>query len=224
MHIAKDKPLAVIAGYGEGLGEALKHCFEEDGYHVITLSRRKSDILADTTNAQEVNDAFDRIQREYGTPDVVVCNTALLTIDGFLTTTAERFENTWRASVLSTFNIAQAVLPAMLSAGKGSLLVTGATAGIRGSKNFSAFSSAKFALRGLVQSLAREFQPKNIHIAHIIIDGILWSQKSRERFPALVEENAIQPQDAANMYLFLAKQPKSAWTQEIDIRPYNETF
>ncbi|CZF82934.1 Diacetyl reductase [(S)-acetoin forming] [Grimontia celer] len=218
------KPLAVIAGYGEGLGEALKNTFKNDGYHVVTISRSGGMFLADTTDRNEVNRAFAQISALHGTPDVVICNTAMLTIERFLSTTPARFEETWRRSVMSVFNISQAVIPMMIKQGGGTLLVTGATAGIRGNKNFSAFSSAKFALRGLTQSLAREFQPQRIHVAHVIVDGILWSPKSRDRFPALQHENAIDPNEAASAYLSLTKQSASAWTQEIDIRPYNELF
>lgn len=224
MTTSTGKPLAVIAGYGEGLGEALKYAFESDDYHVVTISRSGGMILADTTNANEVNRAFAQISVVHGTPDVVICNTAMLTIERFFSTTSVRFEETWRSSVMSVFNVAQAVIPMMIKQGSGTLLVTGATAGVRGSKNFSAFSSAKFALRGLTQSLAREFQPQRIHVAHVVVDGIIWSPKSRERFPALQRENAIEPNDAASVYLSLAKQTASAWTQEIDIRPYNEAF
>lgn len=218
------KPLAVIAGYGEGLGHAIKKTFEDDGYHVVTISRENAMILADTTDPNEVNRAFTQIETLYGIPNVVICNTALLTIERFFVTTSSQFEQTWRASVMSVFNIAQAVIPSMIKAGNGSLLVTGATAGMKGSKNFSAFASAKFALRGLTQSLAREFQPNRIHIAHLIIDGIIWSEKSRERFPTLVKDHAIQPDDAAMTYLYIAKQPVTAWTHEVDIRPYREVF
>ncbi|USH05715.1 SDR family NAD(P)-dependent oxidoreductase [Grimontia kaedaensis] len=224
MTTSKGKPLAVIAGYGEGLGEAIKYTFENDGFKVVTISRSGGMIIADTTNANDINRAFGQIDALHGTPDVVICNTAMLTIERFLSTTPARFEETWRTSVMSVFNISQAVIPMMIKQGGGTLLVTGATAGIRGSKNFSAFSSAKFALRGLTQSLAREFQPQRIHVAHVIIDGILWSPKSRERFPALQYENAIEPNEAASVYLNLTKQPASAWTQEMDIRPYNELF
>ncbi|WP_281543583.1 SDR family NAD(P)-dependent oxidoreductase [Grimontia sp. SpTr1] len=221
---SKGKPLAVIAGYGEGLGEAIKNTFESDGFQVVTISRSNGMIIADTTDANEISRAFAQIDALYGTPEVVICNTAMLTIERFFSTTATRFEETWRASVMSVFNIAQAVIPMMIKQGGGTLLVTGATAGIRGSKNFSAFSSAKFALRGLTQSLAREFQPQRIHVSHVVVDGILWSPKSRERFPALRRETAIQPADAASVYLSLTKQSASAWTQEIDIRPYSEVF
>ncbi|MGF1707004.1 SDR family NAD(P)-dependent oxidoreductase [Enterovibrio baiacu] len=220
----KAKPLVVIAGYGEGLGHAIKKTFEDDGFQVVTLSRKNAMILADTTDTNEVNRAFAQIETLYGIPSVVICNTALLTIERFFVTTSSQFEQTWRTSVMSVFNIAQTVIPSMIKTGRGSLLVTGATAGVKGNKNFSAFASAKFALRGLTQSLAREFQPNRIHIAHVVIDGIIWSEKSRERFPTLVKANAIQPEDAAMTYLHLAKQPVTAWTQEVDIRPYSEVF
>ncbi|WP_028025945.1 SDR family NAD(P)-dependent oxidoreductase [Enterovibrio calviensis] len=224
MKTSNAKPLAVIAGYGEGLGLAIKNTFEDDGFRVVTVSRNNAMILADTTDSDEVNRAFTQIETLHGTPNVVICNTTLLTIDRFFATTPNQFEQTWRSSVMSLFNIAQAVIPSMIKAGRGTLLVTGATAGINGSKNFSAFASAKFALRGLTQSLAREFQPNRIHIAHLVIDGIIWSEKSQERFPTLVKERAIQPEDAALTYLHLAKQPATSWTQEVDIRPYSEIF
>jgi NAD(P)-dependent dehydrogenase (short-subunit alcohol dehydrogenase family) len=106
----------------------------------------------------------------------------------------------------------------------GTLILTGATASTRGSAGFGPFSSAKFALRGLAQSLAREFQPQGLHIIHPILDGIIWSALSQQRFPSIKPENCLQPDDLANIYWDLAHQAPSAWTHEIDIRPQSESF
>ncbi|WP_394209354.1 SDR family NAD(P)-dependent oxidoreductase [Enterovibrio calviensis] len=218
------KPVVVIVGFGKGLGRAIASRFEKVGYVSVGISRTSPMISADTTIPAEVNKAFAKIEEQFGTPDTVICNTAMLTMGPFLSTPSGVFEQTWRTAVMSTFNVASAVLPRMVRAKHGTLIVTGATASIKGGKNFSAFSSAKFALRGLTQSLAREFQPQGVHVAHVLIDGIVWSEKSRERFPELQEENAISPSGAANLYFTLATQPKSAWSHELDLRPYSENF
>jgi NAD(P)-dependent dehydrogenase (short-subunit alcohol dehydrogenase family) len=107
---------------------------------------------------------------------------------------------------------------------KGTLILTGATASTRGSAGFGPFASAKFALRGLAQSLAREFQPQGIHVVHPILDGIIWSGLSRQRFPNIKQENCLLPEDLAKTYWGLAHQAPSTWTHELDIRPQSESF
>jgi NAD(P)-dependent dehydrogenase (short-subunit alcohol dehydrogenase family) len=123
---------------------------------------------------------------------------------------------------LSAFILAKELLPKMVAKG-GTAIFTGATASIRGGNNFSAFSSAKFALRGLVQSLARQYQHSGLHIAHILIDGIIDTVKSK-KLHALPVENMLNPADIAECYWQLTQQPQSAWTHELDLRPYSEKF
>ncbi|RXJ74125.1 SDR family oxidoreductase [Veronia nyctiphanis] len=219
-----ERKLVVITGYGPGLGEALKHRYQQSGYTVVGVARRGGDYQADTTRAEEVSAVFETIREEHGSPEIVIHNVATLSRGSFNDISAEEFEATWRASTLSAFNVAQTVLPSMERNHKGTLIFTGATASVKGGKGFSPFSSAKFALRGLAQSLAREYQPSGVHIAHVVLDGIIWSDVSLKRFPNLKIENALIPKDIAEAYFQLSQQPRSTWSHEIDLRPYSESF
>ena len=154
---------------------------------------------------------------------LVAHNTAKLVISAFEDTPNADFEAAWRAMVLSAVNLARAVLPSMVKAGGGSFIVSGATASLRGGKNFAAFASAKAGLRALTQSLAREYGAKGVHVAHVILDGILDTQASRD-LHGLEPSRMMKLEDVAQAYLSLARQPKSAWTHELDLRPMGEAF
>ncbi len=155
--------------------------------------------------------------------DVFVHNPHLLVRKPFEQTTADEFEQAWRVACLGAVTSAQLVLPYMVARGKGTIVLTGATAGLRGAAQFSAFASAKFALRGLAQSLAREFGPNGIHVAHVILDGLIDEPQTDRRFgPA--RSTRMNPDSVAAAYLGLASQHPSAWTQEMDLRPFAERF
>lgn len=218
------KPHLIIAGYGQGLGEAIKDLFEQNGYHVTSLARSSGQYPVDLSDAEQTKVVIKKAIAEYGPPETVVHNVATLIRGKFLNLDAADFEQAWRSIVLSAVNISHAVIPAMQVQGKGTLILTGATASMRGSSGFSPFSSAKFALRGLAQSLAREFQPHGIHVVHLVLDGIIWSELSLARFPKIKQENCLQPEDLAKTYWDLAHQSPSAWTHELDIRPQSEPF
>ena len=218
------KPIVIITGYGPGLGEALKQRFEQGGYQAIGIARSAGDFQADLTDPEQTDAVIKAIIKQHGTPKVVIHNVAELIRGKFLDLKASDFERAWRSTVLTAINVSQAVIPAMQDQQAGTLILTGATASIRGSAGFGSFSSAKFALRGLAQSLAREFQAQGLHIVHPILDGIIWSEVSQQRFPNLKQENCLQSEDLANIYWDLTHQAPSAWTHEIDIRPQSESF
>jgi NAD(P)-dependent dehydrogenase (short-subunit alcohol dehydrogenase family) len=213
----------LITGYGPGLGEALKQQFEQHDYHVIGLSRT-TEIAADLTDPASTQAAFEQVTTRYRAPDVVIHNVAELVRGEFNTLSADDFERAWRSSVLSAINVCHNAIPHMQKQQQGTIILTGATASARGGSGFAPFSSAKFALRGLAQSLAREFQSQGIHIIHTILDGIIWSDLSRQRFPSIEQENCLLPEDIAQVYYDLVQQKPSAWSQEIDLRPQSERF
>ncbi|MCL2915393.1 SDR family NAD(P)-dependent oxidoreductase [Shewanella corallii] len=219
-----NSPLMLIAGYGEGLGVALRQKFEQAGYRVIGLARKGGDIQVDLTDGKAVTDVLQTLIQEQGVPDVVITNTARFQHGPLNGVSEQEFEQVWRTGVMSSFHLARQLLPMMAERGHGCFIATGATASVKGGGAFSAFASAKFALRGLVQSLAREFGPKGVHVAHLVVDGMLWSDASRRRFPALTQDKAISVGEAAEVYLQLTRQPRTAWTQELDIRPFNERY
>ncbi len=229
------KPLALVVGAGEGLGDSLISTLSKSGYQVVALNRsihqkenppnldRTSIKQIDLSNSTMVKTTMNEIVQEYGIPAVVIHNPAQLHIKPFLETSVEDFELAWKSMVLSAVNVLHSVIPPMLLQGKGTVIVSGATGSIRGGANFSAFASAKFALRGLTQSLAREYQKQGIHIAHVILDGILDTARSR-KLHNLDPAEMMSTEDVANAFLQIIQQPPSAWTHELDLRPQSETF
>lgn len=222
-------PLAIIGGAGAGLGQTLVGAFAQNGYTSIGLNRSIPNGAAGTTHAVDLSDPDQTVQtvsgliQTHGAPKLVVHNAAKLVIGGFEDTTNADFEATWRAMVLSTVNLARSVLPAMVEDGGGTFIVSGATASLRGGRNFAAFASAKAGLRALTQSLAREYGPKGIHVVHVVLDGIVDTDASRA-LHNMDPARMMKPADIARTYLALAEQPRSTWTHELDLRPMGEAF
>ena len=209
---------AVIVGAGGVLGRALRAEFEGAGHRVFGLGRGDCGLQ----DAAAVTGAVAGIAQAHAV-DVLICNAAQLTIAPFLELGPADFESSWRAGVMSAVGAARAVIPGMLRARAGTLLFTGATASLRGSANFAAFAVAKAGLRALAQSLAREYQPQGIHVAHVVLDGVLRGSRSAGRFQ-LGDERTLDPAEVARAYRYLAGQPRSAWTHELELRPASEKF
>lgn len=223
--------LVIVAGAGAGLGQALMRKFKSGGYDVVGISRSaRTDapvdlefIRADLADASQAAEAVNGAIEKYGAPRIVIHNTKQLLIRPFIDTTDQDFETSWKSMVLAGVHLARATFPSMAASGGGSFLVSGATASLRGGADFSAFSSAKFALRGLTQSLARGWQKKGIHVAHIAVDGIIDIEQGRTQH-GVAAADQLNPDDIAETYWMLAHQPKSAWTHELDLRPMTERF
>jgi len=226
----REKKVVLIGGMGEGLGSALAHFFSTKDFQVIGINRSTNhqvgkeiiQLKGDLSEQDQVEHAVTEIKQSYGIPDVLIHNAAQLLIAPFEKTSAEQFEQCWRAGTLSAFLLSKELLPDMAANG-GTAIFTGATASIRGGNQFCAFSSAKFALRGFVQSLARQYQSSGLHIVHILVDGIIDTAKSR-KLHSLPVERMLNPDDIAECYWQLSQQPKSTWTHELDLRPYLENF
>ncbi len=231
-------PIAIVAGLGSGLGKALCRQLVEAGYRVAGFARRTTagdplleslgpdrflPIRCDLVDAVQVDAAVSEVEARYGPPDMYVHNAARLHMQPFLETHTEEFESLWRTMCLGAVHGTQRVLPAMVERKHGSLLFIGATASFKAGANFAAFGAAKFALRGLAQSLARELGPRGIHVAHLIIDGVIWSDRARDRFK-MSEGQCLDPVAVARTCRHLLEQERSAWTHELDIRPDLESF
>lgn len=221
-------PLAIVAGAGPGLGQALVTSFGQNGYAAFGMNRTvppgaSTTMAVDLSDPGQTKAELRDLIRTHGAPRLVVHNTAKLVIAPFEDSSPEDFEATWRAMVLSAVNLAHGVLPAMAETGGGTFIVSGATASLRGGRNFSAFASAKAGLRALTQSLAREYGPTGVHVVHVILDGIVDTKASRT-LHGMVPSRMMQPAGIASTYLALASQPKSTWTHELDLRPMGETF
>lgn len=225
--------VAVVAGVGPGLGKSLCRALLADGYLVAGLSRSAEvdsaltdkylPLACDLTDASSLEAAVGVVEQRLGPVSVYIHNAAYLLHKDFLDTNVAEFTDLWRVICLAAVNGIQRVLPSMLEQGEGSILVTGATASIKAGAGFSAFASAKFALRGLTQTLAREYAPRGIHVAHVLIDGAVWGWQAEKKF-GLDQSSCLLPEDIAESYLHLLKQKRSAWTQELDLRPDIEPF
>jgi NAD(P)-dependent dehydrogenase (short-subunit alcohol dehydrogenase family) len=233
--------VAVIAGAGPGLGASLARRFLKEGCRVALLARSSDslgaladefrrhgqEVLAIPTDIGEpdqVTAAFERIREQLGSVDLLINNASAGGPFGqpFLEITPGSFALGWQVGVLGSFLCSQAVVPDMLKKGSGCILFTGATSSVRGAA--ITFSSAKFALRGLAQALARELWPKSIHVAHIIIDGVIQENEFGTGTEAQSMEPLMNPAAIANVYWDLVKQDRSAWTLELDLRPDREKF
>ena len=227
--MSSDKQVAVVVGAGPGLGFAAAKRFAEAGMTAVLVARdagRLKDLAAqidgagaypcDATDEAAVEKMFDDIESKHGPVEVLVYNPG----GGFGRTpvveqTAERFRAVWEFTAFGGFLNCRAAAKRMQKRGHGTLLITGATASLRGGKGFAAFASGKFALRALAQSMARELGPEGIHVAHINIDGLIGESDDGSK---------LAPDDIAETYYGLHKQAKSNWTQELDIRPWSENF
>lgn len=225
----KDKHVAVIVGAGPGLGAAAARRFADSGMTTILVSRnaeRLNELASniegavayscDATDEAAVEALYTDIEANQGPVEVLVYNPG----GGFGRTpvveqTADRFRAVWEFTAFGGFLNCRAAAQRMLLRGHGMILITGATASLRGGKGFSAFASGKFALRALAQSMARELGPEGIHVAHINIDGMIGASDDGSK---------LDPDDIAETYYGLFKQSKSNWTQELDIRPWKENF
>jgi NAD(P)-dependent dehydrogenase (short-subunit alcohol dehydrogenase family) len=227
----------LVTGIAEGLGVEIAATFAEAGYDILGLSRsercseqvrtrlepskrRYSHLACDLTRQDDVS----RILAPHAERvDVLIHNAQTLMIKPFAETSPANFEQVWRTCCLGAMAAAQSVIQHMAARKTGTVIFTGATAGLRGGANFAAFASAKFALRGLAQALAREFGPKGVHVAHVVIDGLIDAPQTDRRFGA-APSGRMDAKPIAEAYLALAAQPPSAWTQEMDLRPFAEKF
>jgi len=236
--MTKQTKTAIIAGFGAGLGSELCQQLVNAGYRVAGLSRSAAGkqamleslgaenflpVSCDITDASQVDVAISKVEDQFGPVTVYIHNAARLHMQAFLKTQPNEFESLWRTMCLGAVHGAQRVLPAMIASNSGTLLFIGATASIKAGASFSAFSSAKFAMRGLSQSMARELGPQGIHVAHLVIDGVMWGDRARDSF-AMTEEQCLKPEAVAQTCLHLIEQDQSAWTYELDIRPGVESF
>ncbi len=212
-------PVAVIAGSGGVLGRALRQEFSSS-HEIIGLRRGASDeasgreIHCDLSDPLAVAAALKHCEQSV---ELLIYNAARLVRGSFLELRPDDFEAAWRVSLLGAVACAQAVLPGMLARSRGVILISGASGSTRGSAGFSAFAAAKFALRGLAQSLARELQPQGVHVVHVVLDGLLAGSESVRLFGGS-PDRTLDPREVAKAYRWLAEQPRTSWTQEIDLR------
>jgi NAD(P)-dependent dehydrogenase (short-subunit alcohol dehydrogenase family) len=237
---ADNKPVAVVTGVGPGLGAALARRFARE--YAIAINARSARYLktlgdelrangatvleapADLGDRAAIEAAFQTISDRLGPPDVLLYNAGGGTWGNITEVTVAQYEDSWRVNAFGAFVAAKAVAPAMITKGHGVILFTGATAGVKAGPRSIAFGPAKFAMRGLAQALARDLGPKGIHVAWANIDGGIDTPHVRERYPNLNPDDLLKPDAIAETYWHLAHQDRSAWTMELDVRPFKEKF
>lgn len=241
------KNVALIIGAGDDTGGAIARAFAQDGFHLCVVRRparlEKLEALAasinsnggsasahgvDARNEEAMAKLISDIETNIGPIEVAIFNIGANVKFNIADTTPRVFRKVWEMASFAGFLMAHNVAPHMEKRGRGTLIFTGATASIRGSAGFSAFAAAKHSLRALAQSCARELGPKGIHVAHTIIDGMIDSNFIRENVPAVDEMREkgliLNPDHIAENYVRLHHQPRDAWTFELDLRPYGETW
>jgi len=229
--------VCVVTGVGPGTGAALARRFAAGGHRVAMLARsaeRLSELAltipgargyaADVGDPAGVRDAFARIRTELGPVDTLLYNAGSGLFGPFVDTTPEVFEAAWRVNALGLLLCAREVAPAMLEAGSGAILVTGATAALRGGTNFAAFAPAKAAQRSLAQSMARSLGPSGIHVGYVVVDGVIDIPVTRAMLPDRPDDFFLAPDAIAETFWQLAHQDRSAWTFELDVRPFSEKW
>ncbi len=228
-----DYQSALIVGAGSGLSASLARLFAKSGLKVALAARTidKLHELAKETHAKlyqcdaakraDVAALFAALDAA-GAPDVVVYNASARARGPFVDLDPTEVEKAIAVSAFAGFLVAQAAVKRMLPKGHGAILFTGASASVKGYAQSAPFAMGKFALRGLAQSMARELQPKGIHVAHFVIDGGIAS--ARRPVPADAPDSLLDPDAIAQSYLDVLKQPRSAWTQELELRPWVEKF
>lgn len=243
-----DAKKAIVVGVGPeaGLGGALCKRFAAEGLHVFVAGRspdkvdalvrtitasgsRATGIPTDTTKERDVLALFDRAQEAGdGRIDLVVYNAGNAALGPLHDMDAGFFEQVWRVGCYGGFLVGREAVRRMLPDGHGTVIFTGATASVRGRPNTTAFAAAKAALRSLAQSMARGYGPQGIHVAHVVIDGGIAGDKIVKGLPQFAEamgaEGLISLEGLADAYWFLYRQPRTAWTHELDLRTLKESF
>ncbi|WJN49757.1 SDR family oxidoreductase [Pseudomonas asiatica] len=243
--MTEQQKVVLVIGAGDATGGEIAKRFAREGY-IACVTRRQADKLqplldeiraaggqahgfgSDARKEEEVAALVETIERDIGPIEAFVFNIGANVPCSILDETPRKYFKIWEMACFAGFLTAQAVARRMVQRERGTILFTGATAGTRGAAGFAAFAGAKHALRALAQSMARELGPRNIHVAHVVVDGAIDTAFIRDTFPeryALKDQDGIlDPAHIADSYWFLHAQPRDAWTFELDLRPWMERW
>ena len=239
------KGVALIIGAGDATGGEIAKRFARGGY-IACMTRRNADKLAplieeieqqggtafgfasDARKEEQVVELMERIESEIGPIEVLVFNIGANVPCSILEETARKYFKIWEMACFGAFLTGREAAKRMVTRERGTIIFTGATAGIRGAAGFAAFAGAKHALRALAQSMARELGPRNIHVAHVVVDGAIDTDFIKDTFPEMYAKKAqdgiLNPVHIAENYWHLSQQPRDAWTHELDLRPWMERW
>ncbi len=239
------KKVALVVGAGDALGGAIARKFAREGFSVCMVRRDAAKLESlveaihneggtahafgvDARKEEEVVKLYETIEREVGPIEVSIFNIGANVQFSITETTAQKYFKVWEMACFAGFLVGREAAKVMLPRNHGTIIFTGATASVRGSAHFSAFAGAKHGLRALAQSMARELGPKGIHIGHVVIDGAIDTDFIRTLFPERYKlkevDGILNPDHIAENYWHLYSQPRTAWTFELDLRPYMEPW
>jgi NAD(P)-dependent dehydrogenase (short-subunit alcohol dehydrogenase family) len=237
--------VALVIGAGDSTGGAIARRFAREGYFACVTRRdgaklaplveaieaeggRARGFASDARKEEQVAALVDEIESTIGAIEFYAFNIGANVPSSILEETSRKYFKIWEMACFSGFLTAQAVARRMVARGRGTMIFTGATASLRGSAGFAAFAGAKHALRALAQSMARELGPQNVHVAHVVVDGAIDTAFIRDNFPAKYaqkdQDGILDPGHIADVYWMLHGQPRDAWTFEIDLRPWTESW
>lgn len=234
----REKKVCLVTGVGEGTGASLCRRFAAGGYSVAMLARSGARLAelaraipgtrpfaVDVGDAEALRRVLAEARDELGAVDVAIHNAGGAAFGDVLQVSPAQLEEAWRVNVLGLFVLGQELGREMAERGSGgAILATGATASLRGGAGFAAFAPAKAAQRSLVQSMARALGPRGVHVAYVVVDGVIDIPRTRRLFADRRDEEFLRPDAIAEAFYFLAHQDRSAWTLELDLRPFTERF
>lgn len=231
------RKLALVTGVGPGTGLSVVKRFVAGGYDVAMIARNEDRLrgfekeiprtrafVCDVTNGVEFSDTLKRIDAEFGPPEVAIHNAVGGVWGNFLEIDPAVLEHNFQTNVMALLHLARHVAPAMIEAGRGAIIASGNTSALRGKSNFAGFAPTKAAQRILAESVARELGPKGIHVAYVLIDAVIDVEWTRARRPDAPDDFFIRPADIADEIWHVAHQPKSAWSFNVEVRPYKENW
>ena len=230
-------PVVVVAGVGPGTGAAIARRFSRGGYAVAMLARSRDRLIAlereiegaraypcDVTDEAALQRTLDAVSAEQGTPKVLVHNAVGGTFGNFLEIDPEVLNRNFQVNTMALLHLARRLAPAMVAAGEGAIITTGNTSAIRGKAGFAGFAPTKAAQRILAESIAREVGPKGVHVAYVMIDAVIDLEWTRQMFPNAPDEFFIKPAAIAEEVWHVVQQDRSAWSFNVEVRPFVEKW
>jgi NAD(P)-dependent dehydrogenase (short-subunit alcohol dehydrogenase family) len=230
-------PIAVVTGVGPGTGAALVRRFSNGGYRVAMLARNRDRLgklerevanahayACDVTDEAQLDSAIEAIRADLGTPSVLIHNAVGGAFGNFMEIDPTVLNRNFQVNTMALLYLARRLAPAMVAAGDGAIIASGNTSALRGKANFAGFAPTKAAQRILAESIARELGPKGIHVAYVLIDAVIDLEWTRKRFPEAPDEFFIKPAAIADEVWHVAHQDRSAWSFNVEVRPFRETW
>jgi len=233
----KKNPVALVTGVGPGTGAAIARRFSRGGYSVAMLARNRERLArlkaeipnshayqCDVTNEAQLDTTIEAIRGELGVPKVLIHNAVGGAFGNFMEIDPKVLNQNFQVNTMALLYLARRLAPAMVAVGEGAIIASGNTSAIRGKASFAGFAPTKAAQRILAESIARELGPKGVHVAYVLIDAVIDLEWTRKRFPDMPNEFFITPAAIADEVWHVAHQDRSAWSFNVEVRPFRETW